>query len=185
MHARCEHVGLALRGAGVGEVGGRPVARVEAVVRVVHAHREDAGVVRRVGKLVRRCTIVAGRGDDHHPVHPGDLGRVGQRVDGVRLLRERAEREVQHLDVHAVVVAVLHDPVDAGDDLRHVGRTVGRADLDVDDPRVGRDADELGRVTQVAGVTAGDDPGHVRAVAVRVDRLGQAVPGSRGTGRGR
>src|SRR5258707_8148502 len=41
-----------------------------------------------------------------------------------------AEGQVDHPDVEAGVVAVLHRPVDRGDHLRHVGGAVGGGDLD-------------------------------------------------------
>ena len=47
--------------------------------------------------------------------------------------RVRAIGEVEDADVQAVVVFVLNDPVDGGDDLGDVGPAVGRRDLDAED----------------------------------------------------
>ena len=59
---------------------------------------------------------------------------------------------------------VLHDPVDGGDHLHHVGGTVRRADLHVDDAGAGSDAVHTGPGTV-------DDAGEVRAMAVGVEVL--------------
>ena len=66
------------------------------------------------------------------------------------------------------------DPVDRGDDLGHVGVAVGVGDLDAEDARLGGHPDEVVRPRPVAPagagvVPAGDDAGHVGAVAVGVD----------------
>ena len=78
------------------------------------------------------------------------------------------------------VLRCSDDPVDGGDHLGDVDRAVGCRDLHVDEPRAGRDADEaaLRRLFERASVerdrrvAAGDDAGHVRAVAELVDAVG-------------
>ena len=76
----------------------------------------------------RRAVVAAG---DHHDdaVAPRLLHGVGQRVEPVVLGAVGAVGEVEDPDVESGVVAVLHDPVDGGDDLRHVGRAVGAPTL--------------------------------------------------------
>ena len=125
-------------------------------VRVVGGRRE---AWRALAPLVAG---VPGRGDHDDAVVPGLLGGVRERVDGVRLRRVRAVRQVEDADVQAVVGAVLDDPVDGRDDLRDVHATVGDADLEADDPCAGGDA-----AVVLAG--AGDQPGHRGAVAVGVE----------------
>ena len=78
---------------------------------------------------------------------------MGERVDDVGLNRVGAEGQVQHADVHPVAVRVLHDPVDACDDLRDIRATNRVADLDVDDAGVGRDA-----LVGTGRRRGGDDP---------------------------
>ena len=79
----------------------------------------------------------------------------------------------------SVVVLVLHDPVDRGEHPRHVGLTDRVGDLDADDLRVRRHAEEVGAVARADGirfaVKPGDDPGHVRAVTERVEVAERAV----------
>ena len=77
--------------------------------------------------------------------------------------------QVQHPDrVLRVVVAVRHDPVDRGDDLRDVDGALRCRHLDAGQPGTGRDALELPAREQRRRVVAGDDAGHVRAVTERV-----------------
>src|SRR3712207_9296806 len=64
-----------------------------------------------------------------------------QRVEGGVLGRVGAVAEVDHPDVEVAVVAVLHDPVEGGDDLGDVGGAVGGAGLDAHDAGLGGDAD--------------------------------------------
>ena len=111
------------------------------------------------------------------PVVPGVLDGAGQRVDLPRLRRLGAVGQVDHPDVHAVVVAVLDDPVEGGDDLGDVGAAVAGADLHVEQLGVRRDAGEhrsVGLLGVVVVVLAGDDAGHVGAVAVSVEVAGPA-----------
>src|SRR5262249_37147017 len=127
------------------------VDRVQVTVELARAHGDHERVVGRVVQLGGAHAGVAGRGDDHDALAPGALGGVGEGIDDVLLDAVGAEREVQHADVHAVVVAVLDHPVDAGNDLRHVGDAVAAGGLDVNDARVGRDAIEVVRIQ--VGVT--------------------------------
>ncbi len=59
---------------------------------------------------------------------------------------------------------MLHHPVHGRDHLGDVDRTVGRTDLDRRELRIGCQAGGPG-----GGVVADDDPGHVGAMAVRVE----------------
>ena len=76
---------------------------------------------------------------------------------------------------------VLHHPVDGGDHLRDVDGAVVVGDLELDQPGVGGHPEVVrgvGRVLRPARprrLAAGDDPGHVRAVAVGVDGLVERV----------
>ena len=132
--------------------------------RVGRADRDQHGVVRRIGES-RADAGVAGRRDHDDSGLPRLLDRVGERVDLIGLRRVRAVREVDDPDVHPVVVAVLHDPVDRRDHLAHVDAAVRVTDLDREDPRVRGDAAIATRLP----VVAADDSRHERAVAVRVE----------------
>lgn len=73
---------------------------------------------------------------------------------------------------------MLDHPVDAGDDLRHVGGAMGIGHFDVDHVGVRRGTDELACVLAVlrgreGGIVARDDPRHVGPVAETVE-VGQA-----------
>ena len=130
VRTRCDEVGVAAvaaAGAARGEatrscrrvlrLGRRASVAPTAIdVRVVGGRRE----ARRALALL--VAGVAGRGDDDDAVLPRLLGRVRERIDLVGLGRVRAVGEVEDADVQAVVVAVLDDPVDGGDDLGDVGR---------------------------------------------------------------
>ena len=105
---------------------------------------------------------------------PGSLDGVREWVAEVGLGGVGAVREVEDPDIEPVVGLVLDDPVDRGDDLGDVRPSVGNTDLEAHDARIGRDAEEVGRVGRVGpwlGVAAasGDDPGHERAVTVGVE----------------
>ena len=175
MHAWCDQVDVPGSGAVArerrdGVVGGPDRAR-----RIVGADCEQHRVVRRVGQARDRGAVVAAGGDHDDAVLPGGLGGVGQRVDVVALAGVGAVAEVEHPHVQTAVVGVLDDPVDGGDDLADVRRTVTGTDLDADHPCVRGDADEaLAAVRDVrpagglGGVPADHDRRHVRAVAERV-----------------
>ena len=103
--------------------------------RVGDADREDvagryAGSARAGRVHVALEAVVAAGCHDHDAGLPGLLDRVGERVDPVVLRRVRAVGEVDDPDVQPVVVPVLDDPVDRGDDLADVGAAVGDADLE-------------------------------------------------------
>ena len=125
---------------------------------------------------------VAGGGHDDDAGVPGLLDRVGERIDAVPLRRVGAVREVEDADVQIVVVAVLDDPVDRGDDLRDVNATVGSRDLEAYEARIGCHA-AVGRCRGLVVwggqgiVPACDEAGHEGAVAIgvqpgQVGRLG-------------
>ena len=144
--------------------------------RVRRPNREDLRVVGRAGERsgVEDIAFVAGGRDHEDPGLPGLLDREGERIDRVGLGRVRPVGQVDDPDVHAVVGLVLDDPVDRGDHLADVHAAVGDADLEADDPGIGGDAAEArGRRVRVRRrerrVLAGDDAGHERPVAVRVE----------------
>ena len=71
-------------------------------------------------------------------------------------------------------MAVLHHPIDRRDHLRDIGSSAAIRNLERHDPRARRDPHETGRLAPVVRatrrrVTPGDDAGHVRAVAERVE----------------
>ena len=69
-------------------------------------------------------------------------------------------------------MAILHDPVDSGDDLRHVHGPGIVGDLDAHDACVRRDADEIvgTRIEWVSSrCTTSDDAGHVGSVSKCVE----------------
>jgi len=146
----------------------------------VPAHREDLRIVRRVGEALGARALlvagVAGRRDDDDARLPRLLHCVRERVALVRLRRVRAVREVEDADVHPVVVAVLDDPVDRRDHLGDVDTAVGHANLERDDACVGGYAAVAPRLA----VVAGDQPGHERPVAVRVEVLQTRILGFEG-----
>ena len=146
------------------------------------AHGDDVGVRRGVVKPAAGGAPVAGGGHHHDPGVPGHLGGEGQRVVLIALGAVGAERKVEDPDVDAVVVAVLDDPADRRDDLGDINRAAGRPDLDVDDPRVGRDAEIGGAgVGDVRpGVLARDEAGHEGAVAERIEVLDRGSGGVEG-----
>ena len=132
----------------------------------------SAGLVERAG--AGDVALVAGGGHDEDAGAPGLLDREGERVHGGALRAVGAVGEEQDAHVEVPVVAVLHDPIDRGDHLRHVDAAVGGADLEAQDPRVGGHAEEVRRVARVGAgdgvaAAAGDDAGEERAVAVRVE----------------
>ena len=143
--------------------------------RVVTTDRDHVGVVRRVVELRRAEAGVARRDDHHDPVEPRDLGRVRQRVELVVLRAVGPEGQVEDADVQTVAVAVLHDPIDRGDDLRHVGRAVARCHLDRDDASAGSGADEVVidllilLARRDGSIASRDQTRHVGAVAIGVD----------------
>src|SRR5581483_5129466 len=99
-------------------------------------------------------------------VAPRHFGGVREGIVQIALCRVGAEAEVEHADVEAVVRAVLHDPVDGGDDLGDVDGATRVGDLDVEQSSVGGQAVVL---TVPGSVAAGDDPGDVGSVAIVVD----------------
>src|SRR3954453_14763523 len=135
------------------------------------ADRGDRRMVRGIGEpLSARAPLVAGvaAGCHHDDAGlPRLLDGVRERVDLVRLSRVRAVREVGDADVHPVVVAVLHNPVDGGDHLAHIDAAVGDTDLERDDARIGGDA----AIATCLAVVTGDEPRHERPVPVRVEVL--------------
>ena len=132
------------------EVGHDVVAGADGAVRVGRADREDVRVVGGIGQRARGTPVAGG---DHHDDAgaPRVLDRVGQRVDPVVLAAVGAEGQVDHADrVPRIVVAVRHDPVESGEDLRDVDGAVGGADLDRGEHGAGRDpVDDAGQVGTV------------------------------------
>ena len=121
------------------------------------------------------AAIIAGGHHDHDAGQPGTLDGVGERIRRGGQRRAAAVRQVEHLDVQ--LGGVVGDPVDAGDHLGDVdgARVVGH--LHRHDARPRRHTHEplgvrggLRRVGARRG--AGDDAGHVGAVAERVDEAG-------------
>ncbi len=122
------------------------------------------------GAAIGCCPGVA-RGDDHDNSGLHRLvDRFAQRVGGARFRHGMAERQVDDADV--VARAVGDDPFDAVDDVARVAGAVGAEHPDVDEVRAGRDAAGILR-RDAAGRrrVAGDDPGDVRAVTVRIGGL--------------
>ena len=105
--------------------------------------------------------------DDDDSGLPGPLDGGRERIVGARGNVGQTERQIEHPDVQTVVVLVLDDPVDGGDDLLDVGDAVGSGDLHAHDAAVRCDAADL------VAVVAGDDACEVRAVAegVEVDEV--------------
>ena len=132
------------------------------------ADRHDQRIdCRRVEVLLVLAAIA--RRDDHEDAGvPGPLDGGREHVAAVRVDPGLAEREVEHSDVEAVAVAVVDDPVDGGDHLRNGRDPVVAGDLQADDPGVGGDA-------LVTRTGAGDDAGHVGAVAVGVEECHLSV----------
>ena len=130
---------------------------------VGRADRDHVGVdPRRVDGAAAR-PAVAGRRDHDQAAPPGELGRGRQRVEPVRARRRRAEREVDDTDVQLSPVG--DHPLDPPHDRGDAAVAVPVQHPHVDQPRLGRDADELaGRARAVAS----QDSGHVRAVAARI-----------------
>jgi hypothetical protein len=125
-------------------------------------------------------TSVAGRSHDHDPSIPRLFDGKGQRVDPEPLRRVRTVRDVENSDVHAIVIAVLDDPVDRRDHLRDVRSSVGGRNLDAHDARIWGHAAVGGRgCLRVRGgepgIPTGDEAGHERAVAegVEVGQVGR------------
>ena len=100
------------------------------------------------------------------PLRQAASTACGERVEPVVLHAVGAEGQVEHPDVQAGVVAVLHDPVDGGDDLGDVDGAVGGGHLDVDDAGVGGDADEVLVVVLVAGRHVVSRPAMMPAMCV-------------------
>ena len=84
---------------------------------VVTTDRDHVGVVRRIVELRRAEAGVARRDDHHDAVVPRDLGRIRQWIELVVLRAVGPEGQVEDADVQPIAVAVLHDPIDRGDDL--------------------------------------------------------------------
>ncbi len=172
--AGCDEVGPAGCVAAARPRGNDVVVSGDGAPPVRASHSDDVRVVRRVVHADVAVALVARSRDDDDAAAPRLLDGVCQRVESVVLNAVGAKRQVQHADVQAVAAAVLHHPVDPGDDLRDIGGTGGVRDLDVEDAGVRGDADEAvvrrrpDRCREVV-VPAGDDPGHVRAVAVGVE----------------
>jgi len=91
---------------------------------VFRAHGDH---VRVEGGSLRRplVALVARRHDYHDALAPGYLDGVRKRVHPVVLATVGAERQVEHPDVHARVVAMLNNPVYGGQYLGYVRRAVG------------------------------------------------------------
>jgi hypothetical protein len=107
---------------------------------------------------------------------------MGERVQPVVLDAVGAEREVEDPDVQSVAPAVLHHPVDPGDDLGDVGGSRGVGDLDAHHPGIRGDPDELvvrdrADRTRHRVVPPSDDPRHVGAVTVGVQVTHALVAG--------
>ena len=75
------------------------------VLRVRGTHRDDVGSIAGSVSRPSAVPVVAARDDDDESVLPGVLGRGGQRVELVGLQGVGAEGQVDHADVHAVVVS--------------------------------------------------------------------------------
>ena len=138
-HARRHHIRVARAVPAARPVrNGRAGPTLAGLGRVGGPDGEHERVVRGVGEPC--ATAVPCR--DHHDdaLAPGDLDGERERVDAVGLARVGAEREIEHANVEPVRLAVLDDPVDGGDHLRHVGCPERVRDLEADDARARRDA---------------------------------------------
>ena len=125
--------------------------------------RPDRHHTRIVAGLRDRATAVPG-GDDHDDAGlPHTLDRPVERVVAVGLTAVGPEREVDDADV--VALPVRNDPSQGRDHGRRVGGAVPACDLERDEIRSRGCALPLA----VGGrPVAGDDPGHVGAVAIGV-----------------
>ena len=141
---------------------------------VAGADGQDVWVVRRVVELRATESGVAARDHDNDSLTPGRLCGVRERVEPVVLNTVRPEGEVEDADVQPIRVAVLDNPVDSCDHLRDIGSTAPIRNLDRHDSRIGCDATEVLVVPGISpppcgNVAPGDDTGHVRAVAERIE----------------
>ena len=178
--AGSDEVGLSGR-AGLGggrEVRNHVVGHRSGPHRIRRTDRDDPFVIGGIGERRRRslglvAAVAGGRDHDDSGI-PCLFDGKGQGVDAVPLRRVRPIRQVEDPDVEAVVVAVLDDPVDGCDDLRHVGAAVGGGDLQADDSRVGRHS-PVGRGRRVdvgtreRDVATGDEAGHEGPVTEGVE----------------
>ena len=132
-----------------------------------------------VGRVAEECrvSVIPGRHHDNDARFPRLLNRVRQRIEEVVLSAVGTERQVQHSDVHSVVVAMLNHPVDGRNDLRHVGRSVATRRPDRENIGIGSHPGELIVVVVAVPVgsscpvTAGDDPGQVGPMSEGVNIL--------------
>ncbi len=152
----------------VAVAGGRPLGHGAFVAVVGQGLRLDGADGDHVGvdggrvEMLLVLAPVPG-GDDHHDAGvPGSFDGGGQVVADVGRDAGLTEAEVEHPDVQAVGVAVLDDPVDGGHDLGDGGDAIVAGHLHAHDASPGSDAGGIGPV-------AGDDGGHVGAVAVGVE----------------
>ena len=135
------------------------------------------------GRSRPRLALVAGGADDGDAEAPGALDGGCQRVVGVAGVRWRRAK-VEDPDVQALVgpcAAAAQSTAATTADSVVLPSCVG--DLEADQVGLGRDADEVGRVGVRAGCgvgVAGDQAGHERAVAVRVEVLQRRVARLRG-----
>ena len=141
---------------------------------VAGADGQDVWVVRRVVELRAAESGVAARDHDNDSLTPGRLCGVREWVEPVVLNTVRPEGEVEDADVQPIRVAVLDNPVDSCDHLRDIGSTAPIRNLDRHDSCIGCDATEVLVVPGISpppcgNVAPGDDTGHVRAVAERIE----------------
>ena len=137
--ARCRKVRQRAIGTGARKPGYQVVGVIpDRAAVVVRGDREEVRVSgrRREAGRAGRATVTGGD-DDHHSGLPGLLGRVRDDVGLVRRSGVDAERQVDDADVHAVVLAVLHRPVDGGKHLGCVNGAHRVGDAHVDDARFG------------------------------------------------
>ena len=131
-------------------------------------HGDGAGRHRRLADDPRLVAVVAGGdGDDH--AGPHGVGH-GQRVGALGLAVERAERHVDDVDgvAHVAVLVRVEGPVDRLEHGGAVARALGTASTPCRRRAWRRARGPVGAV----GAVAGEDVGHVGAVALEVDRVG-------------
>ena len=120
------------------------------------ARRRDARITRQPGFLVQ--AEVARRDHDDQSLTDRVLDCLHERVGRRRLVNRMAERQVQ--DVDAEEILVRDRELDRADDVGRRALALSVEHAQANQPRVGRHADKL----------AGDQPGDVRAMTVRIDR---------------
>ncbi len=156
---------------GSGEGGQTIIGPVTGGSVVGHgAHGNDVGHVPGHTDRHGGGTAVARAGHDHDAGLPGCHDCLIHGVVPVVRLRRRAEGQVQHSNV--VLIAVVHNPLDAANDIHVSARTVIIEGFDDHERRVRRNAVGLAAaVRPLSAAAGGNQAGQVRTVAVLVVNL--------------